>query len=90
MWETHPKHTGPDHFLQDFSLWTPRPPPCQRGCQRILPDGAPCSDGTHGCSGWRTNTPRGNVWNLTPGSTEDAFVFIHSCPGPLLQPAGFL
>ena len=89
MWDTHPKHTGPGHFPQAFSIWTLRPPPCRRGCQSILPDGAPCSYGTHGCSGQRTNTPRGNVWNLTLGYAEDAFVFIPGCAGPPRQPGAF-
>ena len=76
MWDTHPKHRGPGRIPHAFSCWTPRPPPCRRGCQTILPGGAPRSDGTHGCSGQRTNTPRGTVWKLTLDCAEGALVFI--------------
>lgn len=76
MWDTHQKHRGPGHFPHAFSPLDPSPTTLLEGMPNHPAAGAPRSDGTHGCSGQRTNTPRGTVWKLTLGCAEGALVFI--------------
>ena len=81
MWDTHPKHTGPGHFLQDFSLWTPAHHPARgdanASCQMELlaltgpTDALACGqtplEGMFGTSHWAILKMHSYLFTASPG-----------------------